>query len=260
MKSGTTWIHEYFKARGDICLPARTKEIFFFDRYYRRGKGWYEGQFRPKSRDIMVVDVAPSILSHPEAPRRVSETVPDATVVMLRRDPVARAWSHYLHLKRYGYTAAPLSEAIETYPTIIEASLVDVWLERWRAALGADRVHALDSDLLSQDAHAYGRKIDALLGLPESVVDMGEIGRVNGASMPRHYLLSKAARKISYGLRDVGMDAVVQAARDMGLNRIYASSRRARPPERATEADRNLILSKLEEGRDRYVSNNYNHM
>lgn len=249
MKSGTTWVHAYLKARGDVCLPARTKEIFYFDRYYRRGSAWYEAQFRPAPHHRMVADVAPSILAHPEAPARVAKTLPEARAVILRRDPVARAWSHYLHLKRYGYTSAPLAQAIEAHPVIIQASLVDLWLERWRAALGAERVSVLDTALLSSDAQAFSRQVDGLLGLPESKVSAGGIGRINGAALPRHYLISKAARKISYALRDIGLDAVVQAARDRGWNRIYARRSGSQPPPAATEADRELIRRKLMEGR-----------
>lgn len=250
MKSGTTWVHAYLQARGDVCLPARTKEIFYFDRYYRRGTAWYQGQFRPEPQHRMLVDVAPSILAHPEAPARVAETLPEARAVILRRDPVARAWSHYLHLKRYGYTAAPLAEAIEAHPAIIEASQVERWLERWRAELGEERVSLLDASLLSRDAQAFARAVDALLGLPESPVDAGQIGRINGAAVPRHYLISKLARKISYGLRDIGLDAVVQAARDRGWNRIYARRRGSQPPPAPTEVERDLIRSKLREGRE----------
>ncbi|MFW8596396.1 sulfotransferase family protein [Cribrihabitans neustonicus] len=250
MKSGTTWVHAYLQARGDVCLPARTKEIFYFDRYYTRGPAWYEGQFRPQPQHRMLVDVAPSILAQPHAPVRVAETLPEARVIILRRDPVARAWSHYLHLKRYGYTAAPLAEAIEAHPAIIEASQVERWLARWRAALGEDRVSLLDASLLSRDAQAFARAVDALLGLPESPVDASRIGRINGAAVPRHYLISKLARKISYGLRDIGLDGLVQAARDRGWNRIYARRSGAAPPPAASEADKDLIRSKLMEARE----------
>ncbi len=248
MKSGTTWVHAYLKARGDVCLPARTKEIFYFDRYYRRGSGWYEGQFRPEPQHRIVVDVAPSIIAHRDAPARVAETLPDADVVMLRRDPVARAWSHYLHLKRYGYTAAPLEEAIEAHPIIIDASRVDFWLDRWRAVFGAERVHVMDADLLSADPGAFAHALNDLLGLPDSTVKASELGRVNGAALPRHHLLSAAARKVSYGLRDVGLDGVVQAARDLGLNRIYARRSGAARPPKASDAERDLIMDKLMEG------------
>jgi hypothetical protein len=248
MKSGTTWVHEYLKARGDVCLPARTKEIFFFDRYFTRGTAWYQDQFRPEPHHQIVVDVAPSIVAHPDAPGRVDQTFPDANVVILRRDPVARAWSHYLHLKRYGYTSASLDKAIGSHPSIIEASRTDFWLQQWRNELGSGRVHELEADLLFSDPTAFAKKLNGLLGLPNSAVNANDIGKVNGAALPRHHLVSAAARKLSYALRDARMDAVVQLARNMGLNKIYSSSRQSGPPPKASQAERDLIMHKLMEG------------
>ena len=246
MKSGTTWIYEYLKARGDVCLPAVTKEIFFFDKYYERGAKWYGRQFRPTPHHRAIIDVAPSIISHPAAPARVAKTLPDANVVILRRDPVARAWSHYLHLRRYGYTAAPLDEAIHSYPVIIEASRVDFWLETWRAELGCEKVHLMDTDLLRSDATAFSKKLDGLLGLPDGTVNVDEIGRVNAAALPRHHLLSLGARKVSHALRDARMEPLVQAARKLGLNRIYSSPTKSsdKAPQ-ASDAERDLIVAKL---------------
>ncbi|MCV6592315.1 MAG: sulfotransferase domain-containing protein [Silicimonas sp.] len=245
MKSGTTWVHAYFKQRGDVALPVRTKEIFYFDRYFARGIGWYKSQFDPQPAHQVLVDVAPSIMIVPEAPERVAATFDRAQIVILRRDPVARVWSHYLHLKRYGYTAAPLTEAIEAHPAIIEASRVDAWRDRWQSVFGAAAVTILDADLLGTDPQGFARSIDRVLGLPARDGVAEQIGRINPAGSPRHVLVSKVARKISYGLRDMRMDAVVQLARDLGLNRIYSGSGNSRPPPQLDPASREFIERKL---------------
>ena len=39
-----------------------------------------------------------------------------ARIVMLLRDPVARAYSHYLHEQRRGFETLPLEEALSTEP------------------------------------------------------------------------------------------------------------------------------------------------
>ena len=49
------------------------------------------------SRGRLVGEASPSYLFHPLAPERVRSLVPDARLVALVRDPVARAYSHYQH-------------------------------------------------------------------------------------------------------------------------------------------------------------------
>jgi hypothetical protein len=42
-KSGTTWIDNYLRSRGDVQLPIAMKETFFFDKLYDNGWDWYSG-------------------------------------------------------------------------------------------------------------------------------------------------------------------------------------------------------------------------
>jgi hypothetical protein len=62
-------------------------------------------------------------LFHPHAPRRASAVVPDAKLVVLLRNPVDRAYSHYQHqVKRVGGDARetlPFEEAIEAEVKIL---------------------------------------------------------------------------------------------------------------------------------------------
>lgn len=44
-KTGTTWIYSYLKEPG-VCFPLEVKEIFFFDKFYNKGLGWYMCHFK----------------------------------------------------------------------------------------------------------------------------------------------------------------------------------------------------------------------
>jgi len=76
------------------------------------------------SRTWITGEASPYYLFHPHAPRRASAIVPDAKVVILLRNPVDRAYSHYQHqVKRVikGQSPETLSfeEAIEVEETIL---------------------------------------------------------------------------------------------------------------------------------------------
>lgn len=245
MKSGTTWVHEYLKARGDVCLPFRTKEIFFFDRYYERGLDWYRGQFRPNLRHRLLVDVSPGLFTNDAAPGRVRDVFPDAEIIVLRRDPVARSWSHYLHLKRYGYTKSPFDVALKDCPEILEASRYDKWVRRWEDEFGRSKVHVVSADDLGRDARAFASRIDDALGLPTSVADPVAIGKINAAAQPRSFALSRAARNASYFLRDIHLDPLVAIARDLGLNRLVYSRSGSSKAAAMSEIEAGLIRERL---------------
>ena len=105
-RAGTTslyhWLSRHPKVRTSVW-----KEVHFFDdynRYQKRGEMWYRSHFpllghRPSVR---VGEATPSYLFNPAAPRRVAELIPNVRLIVLLRDPVDRAYSHYNHTKKAG--------------------------------------------------------------------------------------------------------------------------------------------------------------
>ena len=74
-------------------------------------------------------DASPYYLFHPLASRRAFEVVPDALLIVLLRDPVARAQSHDRHAVRHG---------VEDFPTSAET----IVLEKERLAGEGERMIA----------------------------------------------------------------------------------------------------------------------
>lgn len=104
-RTGTTWIYEYLRARGDVALPKDVKETWFFSHFFEKGVNWYASHFTSQKPSNCVVEVDPTLFSHPEAPKRVYDVLgSDVTIICTLRDPVKRSISHYLHAKRYGWT------------------------------------------------------------------------------------------------------------------------------------------------------------
>jgi hypothetical protein len=109
-KAGTTALYDFLYRHPAISGPA-WKEVSFFDRHWARGARWYRGNFPLRSRPP-VGEASPGYLFHPEAPRRVRELLPDARLVAVLRDPVARAYSHYRHEVALGREPLSFEEAL----------------------------------------------------------------------------------------------------------------------------------------------------
>ncbi len=101
-RGGTTSLHAYLSAHPRIETPA-TKELHYFTDRFERGRDWYLGQFPVELRqESLSGEATPYALFHPLAPRRLEMTAPGAKLIALLRNPIDRAYSHYLLARSRG--------------------------------------------------------------------------------------------------------------------------------------------------------------
>lgn len=166
-RCGTTSLHSYLAAHPRV-RAASGKELQFFSLHYGRGERWYRGHFPPASPGQVCFEASPLYLFHPEAPARAARTLPDGRYIALLRDPVERAWSHYLHTRSYGQEPLDFAAALAAEESRLATP--DGWrrhsyaargryaeqLSRWFAHVGRERVHVIRSeDLYADPAAAY---------------------------------------------------------------------------------------------------------
>ena len=122
-KSGTTSLYDYLIQHPSVH-SALWKEIYFFDRYFPRGMDWYRSNF-PYSfqkfiftkflkKKFLTGEATPTYIHHPLAPKRISEILPTIKLILLLRNPIDRAYSHYQMEKKLGYEELTFEEAIES--------------------------------------------------------------------------------------------------------------------------------------------------
>jgi hypothetical protein len=188
-KAGTTALYAYLRWHPEIMGPS-WKEVSFFDRHYGRGVRWYRGHFPLRSRGRIVGEASPGYLFHPLAPARVRETVPDAKLIVLLRDPVDRALSHYHHEVALGREPLSFEDALDAEPertrgeeermarepgyfshawwdhTYLARGRYAEQLERWFGVFPREQLLGVASEELAADtAGTYQRVLD-FLGAP----------------------------------------------------------------------------------------------
>jgi hypothetical protein len=124
-RGGTTSLYKYLVQHPHLS-HALTKELRFFDLNYHRGLPWYRSRFpsrryreavrRRRGMDLMVGEASPDYMFHPHAPRRVAAALPDVKLIVLLRNPVDRAWSHYWHQFKRGHETLSFEEAVAAEP------------------------------------------------------------------------------------------------------------------------------------------------
>jgi hypothetical protein len=79
-----------------LILWSSKKEPHFFDLQYNKGAKWYEMLFpeRPSS-DHLLGEKSPYYIVHPQVPKRIFSHYPNVKIIMILRNPVSRAYSHY---------------------------------------------------------------------------------------------------------------------------------------------------------------------
>jgi hypothetical protein len=135
IKSGTSSLYRWLVQHPQVSPPATgRKELRFFDSAFDRGVPWYRSQFPllhklerggypGKVAGARSLDATPNYLFHPLAPARAQGVVPDAKIVVLLRNPVDRAVSHYAMAVRRGREDLSPETAIESESERIAPSL-----------------------------------------------------------------------------------------------------------------------------------------
>ena len=115
MKCGTSSLHNYLAQHPQVIPPLR-KEVHFFDVNYGRGESWYRANFGRAGEPGLNFESSPYYLYHPLAPERASRMVPQARLIVLVRDPVRRAYSHYWHERDKGREKLSFEDAVAAEP------------------------------------------------------------------------------------------------------------------------------------------------
>lgn len=93
-KGGTTSLFHYLNQHPQLNLPSK-KEIHFFTKNYHRGLKFYKTYFPFKKNGKLSGEATPYYLFHPLIPKRVFKHYPNVKLIVMLRNPVDRAFSHY---------------------------------------------------------------------------------------------------------------------------------------------------------------------
>jgi len=114
-KAGTTALDLYLKMHSSICM-AGCKEVHFFDRdeFFDAGQAdlaYYHSFFKEPEKKLLG-EATPSYMFWADAPRRIWQYNPDMKLIVVLRNPVDRAYSHWNMERERGSESLSFFEAI----------------------------------------------------------------------------------------------------------------------------------------------------
>ena len=127
-KCGTTSLHHYLEEHPEVYMPTQ-KELHFFtcNILSKLNKGpndaivkktqinsseKYLNFYKSVRNEIAIGDASPSYINYPSQFKKIKEYLNDPKVIIILRDPIDRAYSNYLHLKREHRETLTFEEAI----------------------------------------------------------------------------------------------------------------------------------------------------
>jgi hypothetical protein len=167
MKAGTTSLYEYLRAHPQVFM-ATPKELHFFpaSKHWPDGVDWYAAHFAHAGDARARGEISPSYSQADQFPgvaARVAQIVPDAKIVYLVREPVARAQSMYLHEVAAGRETLPIEEALASKPLYVNSSRYATQLDEYLPFFTRERILVCTSDALRADRAGALRRLFTFL-------------------------------------------------------------------------------------------------
>lgn len=209
-KGGTTSLHAYLAQHPNV-FPAVRKEVHFFETPAIRIKGdrWYRSFFptqlylrRQELRlgSAVLTGEATAYLPYPRVPQLLHAINPEARLIVLLRNPIERAYSHYWHVRRSypGLETHSFSDAIRIEQQRIQAdvdrSARDEWyddvtfrsfsyvssgkyaeqLKRWLAVFPRENLFIRESEHFFENPEMTMKEVCTFLEIPDCEVDVSE--------------------------------------------------------------------------------------
>jgi hypothetical protein len=194
-RSGTTHLLGQLNAHPNV-LPGPAEVHFFDSHRYTYGLSWYRLRFPATKarqhalaeglRPVLTGESSPSYLSHPHAPARVARGVPQARLLVLLREPAARAASHWAWCLRQCGETRSFREAVEAEigppgderglripsdkrandPLVVRRGIYQLQLERWLTHVPRERMLIVQSERWFRDPPAVMAEVCDFLELP----------------------------------------------------------------------------------------------
>jgi hypothetical protein len=202
-KAGSTWLFNALAVCPEVWL-ASNKGLYFFDAHYERGLDWYRPQFRDADGQA-VGEFSHSYLSSPEAPSRIAEYSPSMRLLVCLREPVDRAFSDYLDLRKNNGFTGSFPEAVEKYPRLLDRGRYATHLSRYLEHFPMSQIQIGLFDDLKTGAQAYADEVYDFLGLDRLVLSPADLRARMPAGRPRNPLVVGAAKRASKVAASVGL-------------------------------------------------------
>jgi hypothetical protein len=249
-RAGSTWLFTMLREHPEVFVPP-AKDIYFFDRYYDKGLGWYLSHFHGAGGYKAVGELSHDYYFSEVAAERIYHDFPDIRLICCLREPVSRLLSAYA----FDRTAEVRSDvSLGDYAAqdrVLTQYEYYRHLKRFMDTFGRDRLLVVFYEDLLADPAAFIRPIYSFLGVDENFIPATLHERINPARDARAESVALLAYRLALILRRLGLANLVGRIKQSRLvNRVLYKA-----PERTeTEALPPELIARLRKDHDKLAA------
>lgn len=218
-KAGTTWLYQVLKEHPEVGLAA-AKETLYFTSEYHRGIEWYLRLFRGCRGRPAIGEVSNVYIFDAAAADRIRAFNPAMRLISCLRDPVDRAFSHYLFLARNGQVHGTFEEVIASSPDLLERGEYFRLLQPWLRNFPPEQILLLVFDDLRERPEEVTRRMFGFIGVDPGFLPPSIRQRAMVASAPRNRAVARLVKEGALAVRRLGRPEWVQRVKQSGLARL----------------------------------------
>lgn len=166
---------ETFGNGEDYDQSYASKELRFFDKFYKRGWDWYFSRFPETSEDERTGEATPMYMYRTLIARRMKEHLPHVKLIVMLRNPVDRLISNFQHNYKWVPGWKEQYPDLETYfygcmdkdYYQIEKSIYYYSLQRWFEHFPQDQFCIVRSEDMYERPEAAYLQVTRFLDLPD---------------------------------------------------------------------------------------------
>lgn len=182
-KGGTSALDAYLREHSEICM-ADMKEVHFFDNdsFFRNSKSdysKYHSFFSPKPSHKLIGEATPIYMYWRKAPKRIWQYNPNMKLVVVLRNPIDRAYSHWNMERTKKIDRLPFWDAIQKeqercrealphqhrYYSYIDRGFYLEQLQRLWKYFPKDQVMVIKNEYLRKQPHKAIKDVCDFLGI-----------------------------------------------------------------------------------------------
>tara|TARA_Y100000385_G_scaffold50564_1_gene47355 strand:- start:1378 stop:2232 length:855 start_codon:yes stop_codon:yes gene_type:complete len=205
-KSGTTSLYYYLNEHPEILMSSEKEPDYFSDKeildqglYYGKSRIdsliKYNNLFSKRDKEKFLGDASVSYLFYPEVSKRIKEYNPESKIIIMLRDPIHRAFSHYLMDYRLGLTSKSFVEEFNNQESLNfqQHFLLGNYynqVKKYLEVFETENVHIIWYSDFKQNTEKELQKVIEFIGLnTDFKIDFNKV--YNSFSMPKNNIIRK---------------------------------------------------------------------